>query len=117
MSMVTEFNTSKTSPTITRNHLTFQERVALLDEMKKVLQVRADGRCAYMNGWNDERLAKEFMDGKATILNVAHLRKECFGTLIEYSKVRKPTTAVRVSKLELRIERIERELDLMFLRK
>lgn len=115
--MITDFSTLSASPAITRNHLTFQERVALLDELKQVLSIRTDGRCVYAKGWSDERIAKEAVEGRATVLNVRALRKECFGKLAEYPKNTKPSSAARISKLELRIERLERDLNALSLRK
>ena len=112
----TTYNNGQTSPAITRNHLTFPERVTLLESMKTVISMK-DGKCVYAPGWSDERVAKQFVGGRATLLNVIHLRKECFGKLIECQKVRKATTAARISKLELRIERLEHDISKMFLRK
>jgi hypothetical protein len=117
----TTYSNIHTSPTITpaitRNHLTFPERIMLVEEMRKIITVIGNGVCAYNEGWSDEIVAKELIGGRATILNVIAIRKECFGRLIEYSKVRKLNTAARISKLELRIERLENDLKTMFLRK
>jgi hypothetical protein len=119
--MLAELNTVSANhtiaPAITRNHLTFPERIMLVEEMRKIIKVIGGGVCAYNEGWSDELVAKELIGGRATILNVIAIRKECFGRLIEYSKVRKATTAARISKLELRIERLEHDLKTMFLRK
>jgi hypothetical protein len=106
---VPQDNNTKTS----RNHLTFAERVTLVDQMKQVLTKRPDGDFAYAKGWNDERVASDLLQGKASLLNVINVRKSFFGNLTRGPQKTKAsnTNMARITKVELRVGKLESQLD------
>jgi hypothetical protein len=113
--MLQPFNVPQGNNTkISRNHLTFAERVTLVDQMKQVLTKRPDGDFTYAKGWSDERVARDLLQGKASLLNVINVRKSFFGNLTRGpNKVRASNTNMaRITKLELRIGKLEEQLGL-----
>lgn len=115
MNLHTDVNTTGSSARITRNHITFADRVKMIEEMRKVISVRNDGKCTYAKGWSDERVAKDLLAGRATLLNVINLRKQVFGTLSEYKRGPSASNSnmTRITKLELRIGKLEEQLGLL----
>jgi len=92
--------------------VTFKERVALADELKKVI-VKEGDQCAYTDGMSDTLIAKKM---GFNVHLVRYVRDELFGKLTQESRgaihrgamaAKLADAVVRVDELEARVKALE----------
>jgi len=92
---------------LSKNILTFKQKMVVYERLKKLLVTDASGAWRYVEGWSDERVAQEVhgTEFACTTHNVSGLREEMFG------KLAKPMT--EEDQLILRVKRCEKMITLL----
>lgn len=98
---------------MTKNSLSFSQRVSISKALDNVVEPLEGGYCRYKDGWSDEKVS-ETMPFPCTVTNVGSIRREMFGNI--KSTTTKGDTKAKLEKLAVTVDEIEQAIQALNLR-